>query len=143
MLGSSDSGASWGLVTRVGSVEHAAYSALAPINETHVALVYERGVYRYLTTELLVISHGPREHPEPTGPFVLPSCHSQDYTRKRILALMDQPKAVEEPKPARVVQLGAAGASPQQMAVFWLSLPWHWAGWWYWWWLWASVLGHF
>ena len=41
---SSDSGAHWALLAMVGAwSEGAAYSALAPFNSSHVAIVWERG----------------------------------------------------------------------------------------------------
>ena len=43
---SSDQGASWGVAAQAFSLEAAAYSTLVQLNDSHAALVYERGGYR-------------------------------------------------------------------------------------------------
>ena len=50
-----DSGATWQLLATVGiEGEDAAYSALAPFNATHLAIVYERGYAAHALTWSLV-----------------------------------------------------------------------------------------
>jgi len=62
LWGSRDSGATWRLVYQlnesvgIDSREGAAYSSMAQVNATHVALVYERGGYRHLSLVYVPLS---------------------------------------------------------------------------------------
>ena len=55
---SMDSGKTWALLTTVnvrGESEGAAYSAMAPLNSTHIGLVYERHGADFLTWKFVKI----------------------------------------------------------------------------------------